>query len=217
MGIEEKQNEGFALGVKRSKWRTSPGMESGDREFVIVRPKVLSRDKNACQKCGVEMEGLHVHHRNDNHSDNRPGNLETQCELDHAPHHIGMLGKKGKVVYIPGVSQVDISHLYRLISIAIMEGGELASDARAVHEFLLGFSIPVEEVFGTSNPGDFGNALLALSDTDYHGRHVSMEGLRVIFNPDSLSGFATKAFKAGGFDKNNSPQLWDKIHSNYVG
>jgi hypothetical protein len=42
--------------------------------------------KAACERCGV-TERLHVHHRDQDRTNNDPSNLETLCVLCHNRHH----------------------------------------------------------------------------------------------------------------------------------
>lgn len=212
----ERKNAGSTLviGAKRGRWRTESGVESADREFALEKPKVLARDQNKCVSCGVSMPGLHVHHRNDDHSDNRRANLETACDLCHAVHHVGLLGKSGAIAYL-SIPQEDLSHLFRTMAVAVQFGGDIAKKALALQALLMTrFTAPVDEMFGTHNPADFGNALLALYDDDYARRSVPLSNVRVIFDVERLGEFGARARK-GVFD-NNPPSLWPNIYRNYV-
>lgn len=59
------------------------------REWDEVRQWVLERDDHACQDCGAEVEGLHVHHRENLiwfetlTEAHRPANLEALCRDCH--------------------------------------------------------------------------------------------------------------------------------------
>jgi hypothetical protein len=198
------KTEPLIPGAKRGRWR-SGGIESADRDFVLIRPKALQRDSNRCQQCGMEMDGMHVHHKNDDHSVNELKNLETREDLCHAVSHVGNLGKSGAMVHLD-ISQRDLSHLYRTIAIAVNMGGEWAKKAMKIHEALMLGRAPVQTLFGTSNPGDFGNALTALTDEDYSKRRVPLEGVRVIFKPTSLTSLGTRAAK-----KTPGIDMWERI------
>lgn len=214
MATLQRKTRKLQIGSKRGKWRASQGVESGDREFSMVRPKVLSRDSNTCVFCGVSMDKMHVHHENDNHDDNRMENLATAEDLCHAVNHIGLLAKSGAMIYMPGVSQVDLIHLCRTIVVAISFGGEMGEKAKKLAALLVSrFSEPVAKVFGSSNPADFGNALLALSDSDYASRDVPLRDVRVMFKPDPLTEYAARARKA--MYTNLPPNLWERIYNDF--
>jgi hypothetical protein len=53
--------------------------------FSLMRPLILERD-NGCVVCGV-IEKLHVHHVNEDVTDNTPENLITLCHTHHMIHH----------------------------------------------------------------------------------------------------------------------------------
>lgn len=44
--------------------------------------------KKACERCGASNPKLHVHHRDENPSNNSPGNLETLCPSCHKLAHL---------------------------------------------------------------------------------------------------------------------------------
>lgn len=216
MATLQRKTRKLLIGSKRGKWRANQGVESGDREFAMARPKVLARDGGTCVYCGIAMDKMHVHHENDNHDDNRMENLVTVDDLCHAVNHIGLLGKAGVIVYMPGVSQVDISHLCRTIVVAISCGGEIGKKAQKLAELLLSrFSEPVAKMFGSCNPADFGNALLALSDSDYTSREVPLRDVRVMFKPEPLGEYATRARDA--IYKNLPPDIWGRIYEDFEG
>lgn len=207
----QKKNRQLKLGAKRGKWRTNPGAESGDKEFAEIKPKVLDRDRCTCVYCGTSVKGMQVHHRNDNHEDNYPENLETVCEMCHAPNHLGFMGKAGVIVYLPVLSQIEVSHLFRTIAVAISYGGEIGEKAKKLATIMIDrYRIPIDQVFGTDNPADFGNALIALSDSDYESRYIALRDVRVLFKPEKLSTFATKCRES--IYANLPPSLWQRIY-----
>lgn len=214
--MELKKNETVAerdlvIGVKRGRWRSEPGIESSDKEFEKIKYKIVERDQHRCKKCGAEISGLEVHHKNGDHSDNRAMNLETRCQLCHAPSHVGFFRKNGTIIH-SFVAQTDLSALYRAIAVAISMGGEWAEKGRKLHNELLKSAAPVREIFGTSSPSDFGNAFLVLNDDEYENRAVPLDGVRVIFDPDSLSSFAARVRKNYTID----PSMWGSIYDEYM-
>ena len=203
-------------GAKRGQWRRDRGIESSDVAFVRNKPKVMEKYKHRCARCGAGGKHLHVHHLDDDHRNNSIHNLEVRCELCHAVSHIGFLGTKGSMAYLPEISQVDVINLFRTIAVAISMGGPVAAAARKISDhFFERFTNPVKAEMGTSNPGDFGNALIALSDGDYKTRGEPLRDVRVIFNPDMLTTFAANAM-SGGYDR-ATPETWGRIFQDYTG
>lgn len=216
MATLQRKTRNLMIGAKRGKWRDGKSIESGDKDFQRVRPNVLARDANICVYCGITMDKMHVHHENDNHGDNRLENLVTADDLCHAVNHVGLLGKDGVIVFMPGVSQVEIVHLCRTIAVAISFGGEIGEKAKKLFRLLAStYSAPVQNVFGSAFPGDFGNAMIALSDDSYSSRDIPLRDVRVIFNPDALSGYATRARKAAY--ENLPPALWEHVYNDFEG
>lgn len=180
----------LTISAKRGKWRDRGGIEASgdDKSFATRRPQALSRDGGRCRFCGVKLSRMHVHHKDDDHANNELQNLMTVDDLCHAVNHVGLLGKSGVIAYLPALSQEDISHLTRAMLVVIARGGKMAELAKALGEHLfLGFAGPVEDVFGSSNPSDFGNALLLMGDSSYNSRSMPLRDVRVLFRLGDLS------------------------------
>lgn len=208
-----KETAKLIIGAKRGRWRTKQGIESADREFREIRPKVLRRDDNTCVFCGFSMERMHVHHKNDNHEDNRLDNLVTVDDLCHAVNHVGLLGQQGVIVFMPGISQIDLVHLCRAIAVAVSFGGEMADRAQKLYQKLASYSKPIKDVFGSSSPSDFGNALIAISDEAYASRDIPLRDVRVIFDPNALMEYAARARKSAF--ESLPPDTWERIYEDF--
>lgn len=73
-----------------SMWRgNDPRAALADLEFERVKPVVLARARRTCAGCELSPVLLEVHHRNNNHADNRPDNLVGLCRYCHAVFHAG--------------------------------------------------------------------------------------------------------------------------------
>lgn len=206
----------LVLSVKRGKWRDKAGIEPADQEFQAVKHKALAKDANTCIYCGYRaLKGMEVHHRNDDHADNRIINLATTCPLCHAVNHIGFLGKSGIMVYLPEISQADISHLYRAIGIALYSQDESMREAAfAICNELESFSSEFYAQWKTHNPADIGNALMALTDPMYEVRDGPLAGSRVIFKKEALKRHVEIA-EAGPY-KNLPLSSWESIGDRYL-
>ena len=72
-------------------WRAhDPRAAKADSDFRRVRPLILRRDRYTCQGCGAQPKNrLEVHHLDNNHHNNRMGNLISVCKYCHAVFHSG--------------------------------------------------------------------------------------------------------------------------------
>lgn len=214
MAIIQKRNLQLVIGAKRGRWRVNQGVESADKDFAMVKPRVLSRDKEECVYCSLKIKGMHVHHSNDIHEDNRMENLVTVDDMCHSVNHIGLLGKSGAIVFMPGVSQIEISHLFRTIAVAVSFGGETGDKAKKLAALIISrFGAPIGQIFGTTNPADIGNALLALSDDDYEARSRPFRDVRVVFKPESMTNFASRCRES--IYENVPPSDWGRIYEGF--
>lgn len=178
------------LEVKRGKWRMDD-LHSGvaDEKFAATREKVLARDRHACLHCGFRADKYQeVHHLNDNHADNREGNLATVCPLCHASHHIGFAGQRGAVlVWWPEISQEDFNHLLRTIWVAIVAGDDnLKSKAKNLHSLIEHRRQYVLTMLGTDSPVDVANALLHVGEDQAARVEESLSGVRLMVSAASF-------------------------------
>lgn len=177
----------------RGQWRNrSRGEPSGaDKGFQRVKPDVLIRDGNTCVYCGLQLEGkgiggasmLEVHHLDCNHENNEKDNLVTTDHFCHAYNHIGFLGKMGTLAYIPEISIEDCNHLVRTIGIAMLSTDpEMKQIAKHIYSLLMAESDAFALVWGTKNPADIGNALLAVPEPVYNSRVYTLKGVKVLYD-----------------------------------
>lgn len=205
----------------RGRWRNSSGGEPGDKGFKKVKPNILARDEHRCVYCDIRMESsknageiasMEAHHFDCNHENNDPKNLGTTDHFCHAYNHIGFLGKMAVMGILPEIGVIDMNHLLRTIGVALRDGDdEMKADAREIYEIIRSSSDDFARVWGTKNPADIGNALLALPKSSYEVRDVTLDGVRIIFDLDSLVNkkFIERVAKnAHGYIKTNA---WNDI------
>lgn len=201
------------LSAKREDWRMNDAnSEDADAEFKTVKRKVRERDQHRCRFCGFKQVKadyyMQVHHRNDDHHDNRPENLVTACMHCHAVQHIGLWGLQGEavLVYLPEVDQFALNHFLRTIMVAQRFADKLAADAKVpakgsspkqIGERLRGARKMAEQAqslfdriraceadaqkrLGTSNPADVATAMLQMPDEAYAERHRFLAPYRLL-------------------------------------
>lgn len=223
--MSTKNKHELVISSHRGRWRSRAGGEPADKEFQKIKPTILAKDGHKCVYCGLRMEGkdssgvsvMEVHHADCNHENNDPKNLLTTDHFCHAHNHIGFLGKMAVMGVIPEISMTDMNHLLRTIGVAMLTGDdEMKADARELYEILRSSSEEFATVWGTKNPADIGNALLAIPNEAYRARDTTLEGARIIFDLDSPTNklfIERVALKAHGLIKPNS---WQDIADEFL-
>lgn len=196
-------------GVSRSVWRENdPASAVADQEYRAKRPSALARHNYTCLGCRVKSkDGMEIHHQDCNHANNSDENLGAECVFCHPVNHIGELasrftrmdtsevvaGSEVELSYLPGISQSDLSHLFRTIGHVMANGNEVQkSEAANLYQHLLSYSDYIKGIWGTSDPGYFAIALRECSEPTYQLRTESMKGIRVIFSLESIRILASK-------------------------
>lgn len=196
-------------GVSRSVWRENdPASAAADQEYRAKRPSALARQSYTCLGCRVKSkDGMEIHHQDCNHANNSDDNLGAECVFCHPVNHIGELASRftrvdsSEVVagsdvvlsYLPGISQEDLSHLFRTIGHVMVNGTEeQKSQAENLYQHFLSYTDYIKGQWGTSDPSYFAIALRECSDTSYQLRSESMSGIRVIFSLASIRALSTK-------------------------
>ncbi len=240
----------LTLSVKTKNWRQND-MESGEKnaEFQIVKPKVRERDNNSCKHCGFRLPKggyyMQVHHLNDDHGDQSLQNLVTTCMHCHAPHHIGLWGmdrgkgKEASIIYLPEISQADLSHMCRTILVARRYAEKIEADpkelddkkrsarqmkeaADALFDRYRAREAEAESRLGSSDPLDLANALLQLNDSDYERRKEALAPYRLLLlgphclerGVDIMPQIVDDWMGAGGPYGNLKPVTWKNLLQN---
>ena len=230
----------LVLGVKLRSWRKD--YEASDRTFQEIRPRVLERDRHVCRFCGFHsLKWQHIHHLDDDHTNNEMTNLVTICSYCHMNFHIGRAGQDGAIIaFVPEVSAESISHLWRAIGVAMVypsflkaraERGRplgtvqlqqamaMYDAARATLDFFLKRARRLEALLGTSSPILLGEALLKAGrmDPDFYDRREEwLHGIRLL-PPGPEHDFGGKEMyqfflsSEGPFGDSLSPATWSAI------
>lgn len=202
----------LVLSAKRELWREHDAASaSADAEFSTVKRRVLERDNFTCQFCGFRWgrpeRYMEVHHRNDDHQDNRLENLVTTCMHCHAVHHIGLWGaaEEAVIIYMPEWPQSFISHFCRAVLVArrsydlaaaeprpdemkLRNAREISEVMTAMFDRVKGRMVEAEERIGTCSPSDLGNALLMAPPDRYAKRHEYLAPFRLLLLGHHVAG-----------------------------
>jgi hypothetical protein len=94
--------------------RNDKDTENANAEFKEKRLDIINRDKKTCWYCRISTQrpgntdgdggGLHVHHLNGDHSENKDTNLLTVCPLCHAVFHLGFHSRRGSGSFKKAIS-----------------------------------------------------------------------------------------------------------------
>lgn len=85
---------------------------------------------------------------------------------------------KGKLLYLPGVTQADFNLFIRSLFVALVEGDEeQRREAAGIYNRLLTLSVPVQQVWGTADAGFLGQALERIDTESYQKRTRTLRGL----------------------------------------
>lgn len=96
----------------------NPRLSDADKDLFR---KVLKRDAYTCQYCGFQAtEFQEINHKNHDHRDMRPENLETVCALCHRSFHLNMLHlhNAATLIWLPDIPQQTLNRLLRVIFVA---------------------------------------------------------------------------------------------------
>jgi intracellular multiplication protein IcmJ len=174
-------------GVKRKLWRKDDDhAHLADRAFVPLREMVLKRDANQCRFCGFKAPKYQeVHHLDDNHANNEPGNLLTICNLCHQVHHLGMCGMRnaGFLAAIPEMTQTEVNHIGRAYFVALLlVGADIKDRLTGLYALLRARSDMLKSAFhlDISSPLLFAEILSGCDEAMYEQRASLLESLRLV-------------------------------------
>ena len=158
--------------------------------------KAGTAEPASCQFCGQPTAGWQVpYHLNDDHTDNRPGNVVTSCPLCHLPQHLNrpQIDGEAVLVWLPEMAQGVVSVLARHIHLSCVAAGFAPFEAQSARapaaRALAGYHAyrtlyerraAADLRLGTTSPRQLGAALLELSAADYERRTNLLGGIRLL-------------------------------------
>lgn len=207
----------IVLGVKRGVFRQDdPQQEHHDKEFKELRDSIKERDDYTCFYCGFKsMKYQEVHHINDNHQNNKEENLTTVCPLCHSCKHIGLTGldEKGFLIYYPGITQVEVNILSKVLWIGKNSQDEKV--ANVCKRVLQSFEELREhaETMLTSDPAVLGTLLLELEPEEYRNRQSKIQDFLLVH--DEVAYKKQIRYWEENIFKNIPPHTWTDIAKQY--
>jgi len=207
------------LSVKRGKFRRDDSqVVAADREFEARRERALVRDDHSCRFCSFKsLKHQEVHHTDDDHANNAMDNLDTADVLCHAVNHVGFAGLGGKavMVYLPGVSQVDLNHFMRTIFVAMRVGDEVEKKvAGDMLDQLTKLKDRFAATWGTSSPVVIGNELRLMPDALYKRRDKILAAAKIVFRPSFIKESVLDYWCATVY-KGLDPGSWKLIYAGF--
>ena len=181
------------LTADRRSWQVpaSHGTES-DKKKLSLWKKIWERDNYTCYFCNFKSNRFQeIHHLNDDHNDDRDENLVTICPLCHQTFHLNLVSttNNGTIVWLPELSQQDLNHLVRALFVAMEPDESNDPSSQAIQKTALQIYQSIEaraKIMETnfqnnsSEPGQFGQALLNLNKETYNKRFEFIDHFKLL-------------------------------------
>lgn len=162
----------LSLHVVPGAWRLFI-VRKADKEFAKFSEQVWERDDYTCQFCGFQARQYQeVINIDNDYRNNRLSNMVTACCFCAQCFFLEAVGKGeyggGTLIYLPEISQSDLSGLCHVLFCAIANATDYRVDAQNVYRNLKLRSKVVEEKLGEgmSNPGLVGQLLINVTQPE---------------------------------------------------
>jgi intracellular multiplication protein IcmJ len=169
-----------------------------------LRLKVFERDQHTCTFCGFQAQKYQDIRFIDNNSANtRLDNMQTACMYCAQCFDLEKTAsmKSGVLIWLPEISQADLSHIARAIYVARISQGPMAECARAALDTLMGRRTEALNRIGTDDPYILATIMRDfLGAKQYAVRAQKLNGVR-LFPLDR------RIVKEGELEFNQFPQI----------
>ncbi|OVZ88285.1 hypothetical protein CBW54_09520 [Yersinia kristensenii] len=161
-----------------------------------------------CEFCGYTSKNNRLFFVDNNPLNHSANNLSVVDPLCDAWQNIGTLdADAGHIVYLPELRPEDVNHLQRAAIHALKSDDPIyQEEAKAVINWLGTHKKEVERFWGTSHPGEFGEALLQVDKSLRPELQARWRHLALILNPKKLT---SKGIFAGTPPESNTASWTD--------
>jgi hypothetical protein len=186
----------LSLSSSKSSWQAPA--QHGDKKWdEVIHAAVSRKYQHTCQYCGWKDDVFNeVSHLNEDHHNHQEENLVLACPLCHQCLHLSKvaIAEGGKLIWAPGVSQVEINHLVRMYWV-LEEGARHAvngsQELKQINEVLTQARLLVNKlehqshvleahfVAGGSDPGLLAETLLKMTPEQYTRRDDYLKNIRI--------------------------------------
>ncbi len=135
--------------------------------FQKLALELLERDQYTCQYCGFKAEKhLEIVNRNQNYTQNTRSNMVTACVFCAQCFFLNALSTGqyggGVLIFLPELSQNDLSGLSHVLLQAMEEGGDYKDSTQNIYQALRNRAMILENKLGEgmSQPDHFGKILI---------------------------------------------------------
>nr|WP_159466331.1 hypothetical protein [Scandinavium goeteborgense] len=164
---------------------------------------------NACEYCGHVSPNNLLSFRDNNPENTHEDNLAVACGVCLCSRHLNRLGANdGVMVYLPELAPADLSRLIRTVVAARRDGDERQQNgATMILNWLAAHRAETERFWGTSHPGEFGQALQQSSPALRESLQQRLRHIALIPNPDIIA--------ARPFSLSLPPGDWASLYNQY--
>ncbi|PKH19373.1 hypothetical protein CIG19_20265 [Enterobacterales bacterium CwR94] len=184
------------------------GHEQAGHDPALCR-RAAKLTNNACEYCGHVSASNLLAFRDSNPENTHDDNLTVGCSVCLCSRHLNRLGANdGVMVYLPELAPADISRLIRTVITARRDGDERQQDGAAmILNWLTAHRAETERFWGTSHPGEFGQALQQSSPALRESLQQRLRHVALIPNPDIIA--------ARSFGLSLTPGQWTSLYNQY--
>ncbi len=172
----------ITLGIVRSTGNAQIA-ERTAQQLQELRPKILERDDHSCRFCGFRSQKYQeIHCLNGKTDDLRLDNLVTACIFCQQCFDLEKASQmnSGVLVWLPEITQADLSHIARAIYVARISQGSTADSARAALDAIMARREDAKARIATDDPFFLATVLRDfLGPKQYNERVEKLDGVRL--------------------------------------